>query len=153
MSFMFRFPNDFASEFDRMQRQLDDAFRAFGLPASIRATGRGVFPTLNVGTTDDTIEIVAFAPGVDPQKLEVSVDKGVLTIDGERAAATPATGESGGTNVTVHARERFSGKFRRVINLPKDADPDQVEARYVDGCLRVSVKKRESSKPRQIQVN
>lgn len=152
MSLMFRFPNDFATEFDRIQRQLDDAFRAFGLPASIRATGRGVFPLLNVGSTDDAFEIVAFAPGVDPEKLAVSVDRGVLTIDGERAAAL-ATGEGKDGDVTIHARERFSGKFRRVINLPKDADPDRVEARYADGCLRVSVKKRESSKPRQIQIN
>jgi HSP20 family protein len=157
MSFAVRFPTDFVSEFERMQQEFDDAFRSFGLPSSIRATGRGAFPVLNVGTTEDAIEIVAFAPGIDPQKLEVSVDKGVLTIDGERPAAAgiAAVAENGTSSrdrVNVYARERFTGKFRRVINLPKDADPDQVRARYTDGCLCITVNKRETSKPRQIPV-
>lgn len=150
MSLMFGIPNDFAGEFDRLHRQLDDAFRSFGLPTSIRASGRGVFPILNVGTTDNTIEIVAFAPGVDPAKLELSVDRGVLTIDGERAASG-ANGSD--AKVSVHTRERFSGRFRRVINLPKDADPDHVDACYTDGCLRVTIGRRESSRPRQIRVD
>jgi HSP20 family protein len=53
----------------------------------------------------------------------------------------------------VHAQERFAGKFRRVISLPEDADPAKVEASYRDGILRISIAKRESSKPRRIQVN
>ena len=40
----------------------------------------------------------------------------------------------------------------RVISLPEDSDPERVEARYTDGCLRVSIRKRESSRPRSIQI-
>ena len=53
----------------------------------------------------------------------------------------------------MYAQERFSGSFRRVISLPDDADPAKVDARLNDGLLRISVSKRESSKPRQITVN
>jgi len=53
----------------------------------------------------------------------------------------------------VYAQERFAGSFRRVISLPDDADPAKVDASLRDGLLRISVAKRESSKPRQIAVN
>ena len=58
-----------------------------------------------------------------------------------------------GERTTVHARERFAGRFRRVISLPEDADPARVDASYRDGVLRVTIAKRESSKPRRIEVN
>jgi HSP20 family protein len=53
----------------------------------------------------------------------------------------------------VYAQERFAGSFRRVISLPDDADPAKVDASLRDGLLRISVAKRESSKPRQIAVS
>ena len=52
----------------------------------------------------------------------------------------------------VYASERFTGRFRRVLSLPDDADPAKVEASYRDGVLKIVVPRRESSKPRQIQV-
>jgi HSP20 family protein len=53
----------------------------------------------------------------------------------------------------VYAQERFAGNFRRVVSLPEDADPDKIQASYQDGILRVTVAKRESSKPRRIEVS
>jgi HSP20 family protein len=53
----------------------------------------------------------------------------------------------------VHARERFAGSFRRVVSLPEDADPGKVEASLRDGVLRITVAKREASKPRRITIN
>ncbi|ACC74342.1 Hsp20/alpha crystallin family protein [Paraburkholderia phymatum] len=137
---------DLFSELERLQRQMSSLFG--GYPSSLRSSRSGTFPAINVGTTDDSIEIVAFAPGVDPQKLDVSVDKGLLTIAGERAntrAEFPETARR-------YAQERFSGPFRRVVELPQQADPDKVQARYVDGCLLISVGKRETSRPRAITV-
>jgi HSP20 family protein len=52
----------------------------------------------------------------------------------------------------VYAQERFAGPFRRVVSLPEEADPTRVNASYREGFLRVSVGKRESSKPRRIEV-
>lgn len=131
-------------EFDRLQRQMSSMFG--GLPTSIRASRVSAFPQINLGSTDDSVEIVAFAPGIDPAKIEVTVDKGLLTISGERTAVEPPSeGRS-------YAQERFAGSFRRAIELPRDADPDKVKARYVNGCLAISVGKRETSRPRTIAI-
>jgi HSP20 family protein len=51
-----------------------------------------------------------------------------------------------------YRRERFDGAFHRAVNLPDDADPDRVEANYQDGVLHIAVQRRESAKPRQIEV-
>jgi HSP20 family protein len=142
----FYFGNDLFGELDRLQRQVSTLFG--NLPSSIRLSRTDAFPPLNIGTTDDSINIVAFAPGIDPQTLEVTVDKGTLNIVGERKAPE----QRSGGETRSYARERFFGTFRRVIELPQNADPDKVEAGYVNGCLTIQVGKREASKPRSISI-
>ncbi|QYY27855.1 MULTISPECIES: Hsp20/alpha crystallin family protein [Cupriavidus] len=140
------FGTDLFSDLERLQRQMTGVFGGF--PSSIRAGRFGTFPAVNVGATDDSIEIVAFAPGVKQEDFEVSIDRGLLTISGERHSVwSDDMPES-----RRYAQERFVGAFRRVIELPEGADPDKVQARYANGCLSVSVGKREASKPRAITV-
>ncbi len=138
------FPRDIYSEFDRLQRDLQQAFDA---SPSIRGFGRGGYPALNVGGTAQTVEIYAFAPGLDPDKIDVNIDRGVLTIEGERASALPADEKS-----AVHINERFAGRFRRVVSLPDDADSNAVSAEYRDGVLHLSIRRRESALPRRIEI-
>jgi HSP20 family protein len=138
--------SDLFGEFDRLQRQMANLFGTF--PSSLRASRFGAFPPLNIGATDEAIEIVAFAPGINAAELDVSIDKGLLTISGERKPAQPDTGE----NTRLYAQERFRGAFRRVIELPENTDPDKVQARYENGCLSITIGKRETSKPRAIAV-
>ncbi|MFM0125344.1 Hsp20/alpha crystallin family protein [Paraburkholderia sp. RL18-101-BIB-B] len=140
---------DLFSEFDRLQQQMDSLFGGF--PSSIRSGRFGAFPQVNIGTTDDSIEIVAFAPGLALADLDVSIDKGLLTISGERKPAQSGSDKSRG-DIRTYAQERFAGGFRRVIELPQNADPDKVQARYTNGCLSITVGKREASKPRPIAV-
>jgi HSP20 family protein len=140
------FPGDILAD---LERQLDRAFSLGDWPSSIRAVARGSFPALNMGTTDAAVEIYAFAPGLDPAKIEVSVDKGLLTLTGERLNDTP--GES--AKVAVYARERFAGPFKRVVSLPEDVDTAKVDASYRNGVLKIVVPKRASRKPRRIEVN
>jgi HSP20 family protein len=98
--------------------------------------------------TPEAVEIYAFAPGIDVSKLEVSVDRGVLTIAGERAGDVPEESDK----VSVYSDERFSGSFRRAVSLPEDADSSRIGATYRDGILRITVPKRENAKPRRIEV-
>jgi HSP20 family protein len=140
------FSTDLLGEFDRLQRQMASLFTGF--PTSLRASRAGLFPPVNIGSTDDSIEIVAFAPGLDPAQIDVSIDKGLLTISGERNAPQRDASD----DAKVYAQERFTGAFRRVIELPPHADPANVKARYVNGCLTVSVGRSEASKPRAITV-
>jgi HSP20 family protein len=101
-----------------------------------------------MGTTPEAVEIYAFAPGIDASKLEVSVDKGLLTISGERPTGLP---EDGG-KTTVFARERFDGAFKRAVSLPEDVDTAKVEAEYRNGILRITVPKAQAYKPRRVEV-
>jgi HSP20 family protein len=141
------YPNVFG-DFDRLRRELDDLFGLAGLPTSIRSAAPGAFPALNIGNTPTSVEIYAFAPGIDPNQVDVTIDRGVMTISGERPSALPKD-ES---KVNVYGHERFAGRFRRAISLPDDVDPAKVEATYRDGVLRVSIARRESALPKRITV-
>ena len=143
-----RFPGDMFADFEALQRQVEQLLGTRGWPSSIRAAERGAFPAINMGVTAEAVEIYAFAPGIDPGKLDVSIDRGVLTIAGERASDLPKPSEK----VSIYADERFSGSFKRVVSLPEDVDASRIEAKYRDGILRISVPKRENAKPRRIEV-
>jgi HSP20 family protein len=119
----------------------------FGPPwvSGIRAMQQGTYPPLNVGSSPDSVDVYLFAPGIDPGSLDVSLQQNLLTVSGERKADTAE-------QATYYRRERFNGTFQRVITLPEDVDPDQVEARYRDGVLHVRVGRQEAVKPRRIEV-
>ena len=139
------FSRDLFAELDRLQREVQSAF---DLSPAIRGLGRSGYPALNVGATPQAVEVFAFAPGIDPATLEINLDRGVLTIAGERKAALPPSDEK----TTLHVNERAAGRFRRVVSLPDDIDPNAVDAKYADGVLHVSVKRREAAQPRRITV-
>jgi HSP20 family protein len=152
------FPGDLFAEMDRIQREMQ---QTFGMEPSIRGVGRGGFPALNVGSTPQSVELYAFLPGLDPSAIEVNLERGVLTVAGERPDLTAAVGSAGGNaggstgnggRSTVHINERFAGRFRKVVSLPDDADPDGVSAQYRDGVLHISVKRRQQVQPRRINV-
>jgi len=142
MQYRSLFPRDLFAEMDRLQREMQ---QATDFSPSIRGFARG-FPALNVGSTAKSVEIYAFAPGIEPAKLDVQIEKGVLTLAGERRVDGPA--EKG----TVHIDERFAGRFRRVVTLPEDVDTDKAEARYRDGVLHISIPRKESVLPRRIAI-
>ena len=135
-------------QFERLRRELDDVFGVSGLPTSIRSVAPGTVPAINVGRTPTSVEIYAFAPGLDASKIEVTLDRGVLRIAGERISAIPKTD----SRVNVYTRERGTGRFNRAISLPDDVDPMKVEATYRDGILRVSIARREAEQPKRIAV-
>jgi len=134
------FPRDVFAELDRLQRGMQQAFEP-----SIRGGARG-FPAVNVGSTPRSVEIYGFAPGIDPSSIDVQIEKGVLTIAGARTA------EEVPEKATVHIDERFAGRFRRVVMLPDDVDPDAVTARYRDGVLHISIARKEATQPRRIAI-
>jgi HSP20 family protein len=138
------FPRDLFAELDRLQRDLQQSFAA---SPSIRGLARGRFPALNVAATPRSAEIYAFAPGLDPKSIEVQLERGVLSLWGERARATADRDEA-----TLHVNERFAGRFHRVVNLADDLDPAAVKATYRDGLLHVSIGRREEAQPRRISI-
>jgi HSP20 family protein len=139
---------DMFRELNRLQSVLDQVFRP-AERSSIRPLTGTTFPVLNVGTTPETIEVMALAPGLDPKSLQLTVDRGVLTIAGERQSEIPEEGDG----LSIYAQERFTGSFRRVVSLPEEADAGKVDASYRDGILRITVAKHEASKPRRIEIS
>ena len=146
---LLNYPSSLFGEFDRLRRELDDVFGVSGLPSSIRSVAAGSLPAINIGRTPTSVEVYAFAPGLDASKVDVTLDRGVLRISGERASALP-DGERGKAN--VYARERSAGRFTRAIALPDDVDPGQVKAAYRDGVLQISIARREIAQPKRITV-
>ena len=137
------FPRDVFAALERMQHEMQPPF---DWSPSIRGGSGDRFPAMNVGGTPQSVEIYAFAPGIDPATLDVQIEKGVLTIAGERQVETPAE------KAAVHIDERFAGRFRRVVTLPDDIDADAVQAKYRDGVLHISIARKAAAQPRRIAV-
>jgi len=137
-----------SSLFDDVRRLESDIDQLLGRSphaAGIRAVPRGTFPPINVGATPERVDVYLFAAGVDPKSIDVSIQQNLLTVAGSRKVDV-------NPDADYYRRERFDGEFRRVIALPDDADPDRVEARYRDGVLQVTVRRRQAARPRQIEV-
>jgi HSP20 family protein len=145
---MLKHPYSLFGQFDRLRREFDDVFGAAGLTNSIRSVAPGTLPAVNVGRTPNSIEVYAFVPGLDASRIDVTLDRGILQISGERSNGIP----SDDPKVNVFALERGSGKFSRAIALPDDIDHGQVDARYRDGVLQVSIARRESAQPKRIAI-
>ena len=125
---------------------MEELFRAGPTPSGIRASGRGAYPPINIGATEDRVDVYLFAAGIDPASLDITMQQNLLTVTGQRQLSA----EEG---VDYYRRERYQGDFRRVMTLPEDVDPEKVDAVYRDGVLHITVERTESAKTRQIQVS
>jgi HSP20 family protein len=125
-------------DFDRVVR------RAFGSSALSHA---GYAPALPMDTVRRDGEVVLRfdVPGVDQDKIDVTVDKGVLTVSATREEA-----KTEGENPVV--RERLFGSFTRRVRLSDNLDTEAIEASHHDGVLEVRIPVREEAKPRKITV-
>lgn len=103
-------------------------------------------PTVDISEDDQEYLIEVEIPEVQKQDVHVTVDGGVLSIQGERRF------EKEDKNKKYHRIERCYGSFRRSLAMPDDADPDQVSAEFKDGLLRVHLAKSEAKKPKHIEV-
>ncbi len=140
------FDSGLGDELRRLENEVDQLFGSSAWPAGIRSVRRGTFPPVNVGATPERVDVYLFAAGLDPKSLDLSIQQNLLSVSGSRKVEVKEGAE-------YYRRERFDGDFRRVISLPEDVDPDRVEAKYRDGVLQVTVRRREAARPRQISVN
>ena len=125
----------FTRDFDRIVR------RTFG-------TGFGPASTalpMDSVRRDGELVLRFDVPGVDPEKIDVTVDRGVLTVSATREE-TRTEGES------PVVRERLFGSFRRRVRLAENLDADAIEASNNDGVLEIRIPVREEAKPRKIEV-
>ena len=109
---------------------------------------RSTYPAINMGTTDKSVDVYLFVPGMNADDLELVIDKNMLSVAGERKLPDTANEEEGS-----YRQERFDGRFKRVITLPESVDTNSTEALYKNGVLHISIAKRVETKPRQIKIS
>jgi HSP20 family protein len=133
----------FTREFDRIVR------RALAPAGSGSASSGAAFTqALPMDTLRREGEVVLRfdVPGVDPEKIDVTVDHGVLSVSATREEAKAEGDEQ-------IARERYFGSFTRRVRLSDSLDADAIEASHADGVLELRIPVREAAKPRKIEVN
>jgi HSP20 family protein len=132
-----------------IQDEMNQAFRRVmgaggqGEPAS---EGRLWAPAIDISERKDAYIVTAELPGVRPEDLDVSLEDGVLTINGERQFSQESSEQQ------WHRVERRYGAFRRTITLPTRTKADEIEASFENGVLEVVVPKAEEARPRKIQI-
>lgn len=110
-------------------------------------TQRTWMPPVDVRETDEAYLVAAELPGVSKEDVEITVENNVLTLRGERKWQAESNGES------FHRVERSYGRFTRTFTLPRTVRPDDVEARFDDGVLYLTLPKAEEARPRRIAIH
>jgi HSP20 family protein len=136
-----RYSDPFGSLRTEMDR-LFDSFLGGGLPTfpSVFTGGLGrgsmLVPNMDVKETDKEIIIEAELPGMQEKDVSLTLQEGVLTVQGEKNVEHDETKEN------YHMMERRYGSFQRSLRLPDTVDENKVEARFENGVLRVTLPKR-----------
>jgi HSP20 family protein len=130
---------DHWSPLNRFSRDLDVFF---GSPS----TAVSFVPAVDVREEKDRFVVAADLPGVTPADIEVTAEKGVLTLRGERKAEKrePAAG--------YERLERVSGSFTRRFALPENVQADAIKARFTHGVLEVSIPKQPEIAAKKVVV-
>ena len=127
----------------RFSQQLDRALRG---DADRDSANVSWLPHVDIHEEDSRFVVVADLPGVDKKDIEVTAEKGVLTLRGERRSEKKSSAEG-------YARvERASGSFFRRFTLPESADAEAIKATHVNGVLEIAIPKRPQEQPRRISV-
>ena len=132
----------------RFSRDADRFFAHHLLPAT---AGEAVahndwVPAIDLKEEENRYLIRADVPGVDVEDLHVTMDQGVLTLQGRRDTRTAERKDG------LRRAERVSGRFTRRFNLPETADSTDISADYRQGVLEISIPKQPEAQPQQIQI-
>ena len=100
---------------------------------------------LDVVRHENDVTLRLDVPGIDPESIDVTVDRGVLSVSVKRQEERTASGR-------FFVRERAMGTFTRRLRLPENLNGDAVEASYHHGVLEVRIPVLEQAKPRKIEI-
>ena len=138
--------DDFDSAFTRMdllRREMDRLFEGHDA-GSFRQLSTAT-PRANLFDAGSQLVVQSEVPGLSEKEVMVTLNDGILTIQGERKADIPE-------GWTVHRQERSAWRFSRSFSLPCAVDPEKATASVKDGVLTVTIAKAPEAQPRQIAV-
>src|SRR5882672_3080388 len=128
-----------------MEQLFDNVVRGPSPASSVGATV--VAPRMDISEDDKEIKVVAEMPGATPDNVEVVIDDDVLTIRGEREQERETSRKN------YHLIERSVGVFQRTLRLPAPVSADQVQARFDNGVLTVTIPKTGTKeRSRRVQI-
>ena len=128
------FARDLQRQFDRLART------SFGPSAGM---------PMDAVRREGDIELRFDVPGIDPDSIEVTVDRGVLSVSATR---TDERSENENKNEKFVVRERTTGTVTRRVRLSENLNAEAVEADYRNGVLQVRIPVLEQAKPRKVEV-
>ncbi|NNL06479.1 MAG: Hsp20/alpha crystallin family protein [Gammaproteobacteria bacterium] len=134
------------SLFDQLQREMNNPLNKFDSDENGNIATANWAPAVDIKEDDKAFTLLADIPGVDPDEIEVTMDKGVLTIKGERQSEKKSEEED------YKRVERQYGMFYRRFSLPDSANADAIEAHSEHGVLRITIPKQEVAQSRRISV-
>lgn len=100
---------------------------------------------MDVWEDEEGLHLLVYLPGVEPEKVEVVAEEGVLSVKAERPFERKE-------NAAYHRLEGTYGTFVRSFNVPSTYDLSKVQARFRHGVLHLLVPRAEATKPKKIQV-
>jgi HSP20 family protein len=103
-------------------------------------------PALDISERKDAYLVTVELPGLKPEDLDITMEDGLLTIQGERQLTSQSSEQR------FHRVERRYGAFRRSITLPAQVQAEQIEASFDNGVLQIVVPKMEEATPKRIQI-
>jgi len=136
---------EFAQLQDRLNRAFSDAYGRSD--EGLLSSGSWLPPVDIYQTSEHELVLKAELPDLERSDIDITVDKGTLTIKGEKKLSTEVKEEQ------FHRIERRYGNFSRSFSLPTTVDPSRVSADYKNGVLTVKLPLREEAKPRSIKVD
>ena len=125
----------------RFQRQLDRALGEIADSPSV-----SWIPHVDIHEEAERFVVAADLPGVEGKDIDITAEKGVLTIKGERSSEKKSSKDG------YERLERAAGTFLRRFTLPESADLDAIKATHVNGVLEVTIPKVTKAQPRRIEV-
>jgi len=127
-----------------LQDEFNRFFEDFGFGSAVAEQDYTL--AMDIRETDEAYIVEADVPGIKKEDVKIEVNEDVLTIRGERKV------EQEEKKKDYHRMERQYGSFRRSVSIPSGIQHDAVKAEFDDGVLRVTLPKREDTKPRRIEV-
>ncbi len=133
---------------NRLHRQLDQTFnKTAAAAASASPSTVSWVPRVDVYEEPERFVVLADVPGVESKDINITADKGVLTIRGERRSEKKASDQDGYERI-----ERVTGTFLRRFTLPETANTESITAKQNNGVLEISIPKQPQVQPRRIAV-
>ena len=136
--------DEFLTPFDRLfDKVMENQFPNFTEEFGVKCFEGGAYPKVNVYEYEDKIGIIAEIPGLSKKQVNIEVEDNVLTISGDKHNIT------NDNTAKVIRRELKHSSFKRSFQLSEQLDSDNVDAKFEDGILSVSIPKTEPEKPKK----